>query len=103
MVYFSLTFFLVISSIIFLIGFLTFFIAKKNNFLLLISIEILYVAVNINFIMASVFLDDIFGLTFTLFNLAIAGSEISIGLALFILLYRLRSITMLDLINNLKG
>jgi NADH-quinone oxidoreductase subunit K len=89
--------------LIYLVGLVTLFIAKKNNFLLLISIEILYIATNINFVLASIFLDDIYGLMFILFNLAIAGAEVSIGLALFILLYRLRAVTMLDLISNLKG
>jgi len=103
MPYFSIFFFLLFTIIIFLCGLLVLVIAKKNNFLLLIAIEILYISINMNFIFSSLYLDDIFGLTFVLFNLAIAGSEIAIGLALFILLYRLRNVTILYLISNLKN
>jgi NADH-quinone oxidoreductase subunit K len=100
---FSIIFYFIFSMIVFCIGLVGLIIAKKNNFLLLISLEILFLSCTLNFFFASLFLDDIFGLTFIMFILAIAGSEISIGLALFILLYRVHNFSLSDSILNLKG
>ncbi len=60
-------------------------------------------AVNLNFIVFSVFLDDLFGQIFALYVIAIAGAEAAVGLALLICFYRLRNVIALDYISTLKG
>lgn len=103
MVAYSLIFFFIFSIIIFFIGLCGLIISKKNNFILLICLEIMFIAANINFIFTSLFIDDIFGFMFVIFGLAISGAEISVGLAIFIILHRIRSIHIGSLITNLKN
>jgi NADH-quinone oxidoreductase subunit K len=62
-----------------------------------------FLAVNLNFIVFSVFLDDLFGQIFALYVIAIAGAEAAVGLALLICFYRLRNVIALDYISTLKG
>lgn len=69
----------------------------------LVCIEMLFLAVNLNFIISSVYLDDLFGQVFSLFVIAVAGAEAAVGLALLICFYRLRNIIALDYISTLKG
>lgn len=69
----------------------------------LICLEILFLTVNLNFIVFSVFLDDLFGQVFALYVIAIAGAEAAVGLALLICFYRLRNVIALDYISTLKG
>jgi len=88
MIYFSINFYFIFSTIIFFIGLAGLIISKKNNFLLLVSLEILYIAINLNFLIGSIYLDDFSGIIFVIFALAISGAEVSIGLALFILIYK---------------
>jgi len=99
---YSIIFYFIFSLLIFFVGLLGLVIAKKNNFILLISVEIMFIAVNINFIFTSLYLDDIFGMTMVIFLLAVSGGEIALGLAVFILLHRLRNITTSSLSINLK-
>ena len=69
----------------------------------LICLEILFLAANLNFIIFSVFLDDLFGQVFALYVIAVAGAEAAVGLALLICFYRLRNVIALDYISTLKG
>ena len=69
----------------------------------LVCLEILFLSVNLNFIVFSVFLDDLFGQLFSLYVIAVAGAEAAIGLALLICFYRLRKIIALDYVSTLKG
>lgn len=69
----------------------------------LVCLEILFLAANFNFIIFSVFLDDMFGQLFSLYVIAVAGAEAALGLALLIVFYRLRKIIALDFISTLKG
>jgi NADH-quinone oxidoreductase subunit K len=99
----GLLFFFNISIVIFFLGLIGIIIAKKNNFLLLISLEILFIAINLLLIVNGFYLDDFEGIIFTIFILAVSGAEISIGLALFILVYkRFKSFSVYHMI-NIKG
>ena len=71
--------------------------------MVLISLELLILSININFIISSIFLDDLFGLIYSLINLTSAASESAIGLALLILFYRIKGGISLDLISFLKS
>jgi NADH:ubiquinone oxidoreductase subunit K len=103
MSYFSLFFFFIFSILIFFIGILGLVVAKKNNFLLLISLEIIFIAINLNFLIGSVYLDDFAGIIFVIFTLVVSGAEVSVGLALFIPMYkRLHTFSSYNMI-NIKG
>lgn len=69
----------------------------------LVCLEILFFSVNLNFIIFSVYLDDLFGQLFSLYVIAVAGAEAAVGLALLIAFYKLRRIIALDFISTLKG
>jgi NADH-quinone oxidoreductase subunit K len=95
--------FLIFSTLLFLIGILGLFLTRKNAIMILISLELLILAVNINFIVGSIFLDDLLGIIYSLINLTSAASESAIGLALLILFYRIKGGISLDLISFLKS
>jgi NADH-quinone oxidoreductase subunit K len=82
---------------------LFFFIKHRNIIITLVSIEMMLLACSINFILASVILDDNLGQLYSLLILAIAGSESAIGLAILITYYKIRGTISLDTINLLKG
>lgn len=67
------------------------------------SIEIMLLAINLNFIIFSVYLDDLLGQVFALFVLTVAAAESAIGLAILILYYRLRGYITIDFMSTIKG
>ena len=67
------------------------------------SIELMLLAININFVIFSVYLDDITGQVFALFILTIAAAESAIGLAILVVYYRIRGIISINFINSIKG
>ena len=75
---------------------------RKNILIAIMCIELLLLAVNFNFIVFSIYLDDIFGLVFVLFVLTIAASESALGLAIVTVYYSLRSSILLEPIKNNK-
>lgn len=95
--------FLIFSTLLFLIGILGLFLTKKNAIMILICLELLILSVNINFIVGSIFLDDLLGIIYSLINLTSAASESALGLALLILFYRIKGGISLDLISFLKA
>lgn len=95
--------YLLLSIIIFLIGLLGLFLVRKNLILVLMCIELVLLSVNLNFVIFSVFLDDIVGQVFALFILTVAAAESSIGLAILVVYYRLRGVVLMDYISSLKG
>jgi NADH-quinone oxidoreductase subunit K len=95
--------FLVYAMALFLIGLLGMFIARKNIIIILMCVELMLLAVNINFIVFSVYLDDILGQVFSLFVLTVAAAEASIGLAILVVYYRVRGTIGIDYISSLKG
>ncbi len=79
---------LVVPVLLFIIGIFGLFLSRKNIILIIMSLELLLLAVNYNFLFFSVYLDDIMGQVFSLFILTIGACESSIGLALLICYYR---------------
>ncbi|KAL9049715.1 MAG: hypothetical protein Q9162_007071 [Coniocarpon cinnabarinum] len=79
-----------LSLVLFLIGILGFVLNRKNIILMLISIEIMLLSITLLIIMSSLSFDDIFGQTFAVFIISVAGAETAIGLAILIAFYRLR-------------
>lgn len=88
---------------IFLLGIWGLFVLRKSLILVLIAIELLLLAINLFFILFSVYLDDILGQVFALFILTVAGSESAIGLAILVSFYRLQSLISVDLVSFIKG
>jgi len=94
---------LVLSILLFLIGVMGLTLTKQNAIMLLISLELLILAVNINFVISSIFLDDSLGIIYALIYLTSAAAESAIGLALLVLFYRIKGGISLDLIIFLKA
>ena len=76
---------------------------RKNIIVKLMSIELILLAVNINFVSFSIFLNDLVGQIFTLFILTVAAAEAAIGLAIIVVYYRNSGTISVEEINNLKG
>jgi NADH-quinone oxidoreductase subunit K len=99
----NLNFILNIIIILFLIGVLGLVLNRKNILITLISIELMLLAINLNFIIFSIYLDDITGYIFVLFILTIAATESAIGLAILTAYYRVKNTIKIDRIKNIKG
>ena len=95
--------YLILGAIIFTIGVIGIFLNRKNLIVILMSIELLLVAVNINLVSFSIFLNDLSGQIFTLFILTVAAAEAAIGLAIIVLYYRNSGTIHVEDINTLKG
>jgi NADH-quinone oxidoreductase subunit K len=95
--------YLVVSSILFTLGVCGIFLNRKNIITILMSIELLLLAVNINFVAFSVALDDIAGQVFAMFVLTVTAAEASIGLAILVIYFRARGNIAVDDVNRLKG
>ena len=95
--------YLVLSIVLFLIGLFGLVLVRKNLIIVLMCVELLLLSVNINFIVFSVFLDDVLGQVFALFVLTVAAAESAIGLAILVVYYRLRGVVLMEYINSLKG
>lgn len=99
----SLSHYLILGAILFSIGIVGIFLNRKNVIIVLMAIEIMLLAVNLNFIAFSHFLDDIAGQVFVFFILTVAAAESAIGLAILVVLFRnIQSINVDDL-DQLKG
>ena len=88
---------------LFLIGVLGLVLNRKNILITLMSIELMLLAINLNFVIFSVYLDDLAGYVFVLFILTIAAAESAIGLAVLTVYYRLKNTIRIDQIKNIKG
>ncbi len=93
----------ILSSVIFTIGVCGIFLARKNIINIMMAIELMLLAVNINFVAFSSFLDDLHGQIFTFFILTVAAAEAAIGLAIIVIYYRNRGSIEVEDINSLKG
>jgi len=89
--------------ILFLIGVLGLVLNRKNILITIMSIELMLLAVNLNFVLFSIYLDDIVGQVFVLFILTIAATESAIGLAILVVYYRLKNTIRIDKIKNIKS
>ena len=92
-----------VSSILFLISVLGIFLNQKNILVMLMSLEMMFLAASFNFIFSSIYLDDISGQIFSLLVLTVAAAESSIGLAILVIYYRIRNDITVELMNLVKG
>ena len=95
--------YLTIGAILFALSVTGIFLNRKNIIVLLMTIELMLLAVNMNFIAFSHYLNDIQGQVFVFFILTVAAAESAIGLAILVLLFRNRSNINVDELNTLKG
>ncbi len=95
--------YLILAALLFSIGTVGLFMNRKSVITILMSIELMLLAVNLNFIAFSVYLKDIVGQIFSLIILSIAAAEISIGLAILVLYFRNRDSIEIEDINQMKG
>ncbi len=99
----SLVHYLILAAILFSIGVMGIFINRRNLIMLLMSIELMLLAVNLNFIAFSHYLGDIAGQIFVFFILTVAASETAIGLGILVVLFRRISSVKTDDMDSLKG
>jgi NADH-quinone oxidoreductase subunit K len=95
--------FLTLGSILFALSVIGIFLNRKNLIVLLMAIELMLLAVNMNFVASSYFLGDLHGQVFVFFILTVAAAESAIGLAILVLLFRNKSSISVDELNTLKG
>ena len=100
MVISNINYFLNVTTILFFIGMLGVILNRRNILITIISIELMLLAINLNFVIFSVYLDDIIGQVFVLFILTIAATESAIGLALLTIYYNTTSTIQMDMINT---
>jgi NADH-quinone oxidoreductase subunit K len=99
----SLSHFLILGAILFCISVAGIFLNRKNVLILLMAIELMLLAVNMNFIAFSHYLGDMAGQVFVFFILTVAAAEAAIGLAILVVLFRNRSTINVDDLDTLKG
>jgi len=95
--------YLTLAAIIFIIGVVGIFLNRKNVIVILMSIELILLAVNINLVAFSIFINDLSGQIFTLFILTVAAAEAAIGLAIIVVYFRNSDTIRVEEIKNLKG
>jgi NADH-quinone oxidoreductase subunit K len=95
--------YLAVGAILFTLGVLGIFINRKNVIVILMSIELILLSVNINFVAFSNFLNDIVGQVFALLVLTVAAAEAAIGLAILVVYFRNRGTIAVEDINMMKG
>ncbi|MDR3394355.1 MAG: NADH-quinone oxidoreductase subunit NuoK [Parasulfuritortus sp.] len=99
----GLNHFLILGSILFAIGVLGIFLNRKNIIILLMAIELMLLAVNMNFIAFSHYLNDTAGQVFVFFILTVAAAESAIGLAILVVLFRNMNTINVEDLDSLKG
>ena len=99
----TLNHYLFLSAFIFTLGVFGIFLNRKNVITILMSIELMLLAVNINFVAFSSYNNDISGQIFTIFILTVAAAEAAIGLAILVSFFRNRGSIAVEDINSLKG
>jgi NADH-quinone oxidoreductase subunit K len=95
--------YLIVSSLLFTIGICGIFLNRKNIITILMSIELILLAVNINFVAFSVRLGDLTGQIFAMFVLTVAAAEAAIGLAILVIYFRNRGSIAVEDVNMMKG
>ena len=99
----SLSHYLTVGAILFTIGIFGIFLNRKNLIVIMMSIELMLLAVNINMVAFSAFLNDLVGQIFTMLVLTVAAAEAAIGLAIVVVFYRNRRSIEVEDINTMKG
>jgi len=95
--------YLTLAAIIFTIGIIGIFLNRKNVIIILMSIELILLAVNINLVSFSIYLQDLVGQVFTMFILTVAAAEAAVGLAIIVIYYKNRGSINVEQISSLKG
>ena len=103
MIEIGLCHYLTLGAVIFSIGVIGIFLNRKNIIVILMSIELILLAVNINLVDFSIFLGDLAGQVFTLFILTVAAEEAAIGLAIIVVYFRNSGTIRVEEIDKLKG
>ena len=103
MINIALGHYLFLAATIFIIGVTGIFLNRKNVIIILMSIELILLAVNINLVSFSIFTQDLTGQIFTMFILTVAAAEAAIGLAIIVVYYRNKGSIRVEDINSLKG
>ncbi len=99
----GLSHYLTVSAILFTLGIFGIFLNRKNLIVIMMSIELMLLAVNINLVAFSSFLGDLVGQVFTMLVLTVAAAEAAIGLAIVVVFYRNRRSIEVEDINQMKG
>ena len=99
----NVTYFLLITILLFSIGSLGLILNRKNILIIIISIELMLLSVNLNFIIFSIYLDDILGQLFVIFILTFSATESAIGLAILSSYYKVKNTILIDKIKKIKG
>jgi len=99
----GLAHYLTVAAILFTLGVFGIFLNRKNVIIIMMSVELMLLAVNINFVAFSSFLNDMVGQVFTMFILTVAAAEAAIGLAIVVVFFRNRGTIAVEEISQLKG
>ena len=95
--------YLTLGAVIFSIGVIGIFLNRKNIIVILMSIELILLAVNINLVSFSIYLQNLVGQVFTMFILTVAAAEAAVGLAIIVIYYKNKGSINVEQINSLKG
>ena len=95
--------YLTLASIVFVIGVIGIFLNRKNIIIILMSIELILLAVNINLVSFSIYLQNLVGQVFTMFILTVAAAEAAVGLAIIVIYYKNKGSINVEQISSLKG
>jgi len=95
--------FLMVGAILFVTGVFGIFVNRKNVIIILMSIELMLLAVNVTFVAFATHLNDLTGQVFTVFVLTVAAAEAAIGLAILVVFFRNRGSIAVDDVNMMKG
>ena len=95
--------YLTVAAILFVIGIFGIFLNRRNVIIVLMSIEIMLLAINLNMVAFSYFLDDFEGQIFSMFILTVAAAEAAIGLAILVCYFRNRGSISIESVNSMKG
>jgi NADH-quinone oxidoreductase subunit K len=95
--------YLAVGAVLFVMGVFGIFLNRKNIIVILMAIELILLAVNINFVAFSAFLGDMVGQVFAMFVLTVAAAEAAIGLAILVIYFRNRGTIAVDDINQMRG
>jgi NADH-quinone oxidoreductase subunit K len=99
----SITNYLKVASVLFLTGISGIILNRKNIIIMLMSVELMLLSINLNFIIYSAYLDDVMGQVFALLILTVAAAESAIGLAILVVYYRVRGSISVENIHLLRG
>jgi NADH-quinone oxidoreductase subunit K len=99
----GLAHYLTVAAILFTLGIFGIFLNRKNVIIILMSIELMLLAVNINFVAFSMSLNDLVGQVFAMFVLTVAAAEAAIGLAIIVVYFRNRGTIAVEDVNLMKG